>query len=45
MLRCPLGDQAYSLVLDRCEAIIPPTLGKGVADITDQALHYDSMDT
>jgi hypothetical protein len=37
---CPalIGDQAYSLVLDGCEAIIPPTfreLGEGVADVTD----------
>jgi hypothetical protein len=42
---CPalIGDQAYSLVLDCREAVIPPTfreLGEGVADVTDQALHY-----
>ena len=42
---CPtfIGDQAYSLVLDCREAIIPPTfreLGEGVADVTDQALHH-----
>jgi hypothetical protein len=42
---CPalIGDQAYSLVLDCREAVIPPTfrdLGEGVADVTDQALHH-----
>ena len=39
---CPtlIGDQAYSLVLDCCEAVLTPTLGKGVADVTDQALHH-----
>jgi hypothetical protein len=39
---CPplIGDQAYSFVLDGCEAVLTPTLGKGIADVTDKALHH-----
>jgi hypothetical protein len=42
---CPafIRDQAHRLVLDCREAVIPPTsreLGKGIADVTGQALHY-----
>jgi hypothetical protein len=42
---CPtfIRDQAYSLVRDCREAVIPPAfreLGEGVADVTHEALHH-----